>query len=195
LQFLLQNKADVHAVDKSRRSGLHIAALGGKAKALAVLIEAGLQVDMRDSNNCTALHFAVSANQVQTVQVLLSHKADAGAKDWAGRSALHLAAAIGAKGCAALLLASGAAVDVLDDDRCTPLHHAAFNGHAEMVQVAERISFLFVFFKNCSARCCCNKRVILKLWILLIWMLLPSRASKGTKRWLNNCCMMQNIVV
>jgi ankyrin repeat protein len=52
-----------------------------------------------------------------------------------------------------LLLANGAAVDVLDDDRCTPLHHAgskkeflesvlfhlfcssAFNGRVEMVQV------------------------------------------------------------
>ena len=81
LQFLLQTrKVELEAVDKSKRTCLHVAALLGKAKALTVLLEAGLKISLPDANNCTALHLAVTSNQVQTVQVLLSYKADTAAK-------------------------------------------------------------------------------------------------------------------
>lgn len=90
----------------------------------------GLPRPMRLS--VTPLAIAVDGGQREVVESLLNRGADVNAKISFGWTPLHLApnAEIGQ-----LLLAAGAAVDPVDDDGLTPLHHAARRGDTAFVRV------------------------------------------------------------
>jgi ankyrin repeat protein len=84
-----------------------------------------------------ALQAAVSFGQVDEARALLEQQPDAATAAPYGESAslLHEAAAAGHAPIVAMLLAAGAAPDVLDEDGQTALHHAASEGHAECVKL------------------------------------------------------------
>jgi ankyrin repeat protein len=59
---------------------VHLAAGGGHAELVALLIENGADVNARDANGWTPLHLAAAHGSGPLVQVLLAHGADATAR-------------------------------------------------------------------------------------------------------------------
>ena len=69
------------------------------------------------------------------VEVLLHHQADVNARDKYWRTPFHVAAASNSLGCAAALLARLANINITDRAGRSGLHHAAYCGHREMVEL------------------------------------------------------------
>ena len=74
--MLLQNGADVNAVDDSKWTALHLAASGGYVDVAKVLIQNGADVNAVDDRKSTVLHFAALEGQVDVVKVLIQNGAD-----------------------------------------------------------------------------------------------------------------------
>ena len=66
------------------------------------------------------------------MNVLLRHQAEVNARDKNWQTPLHVAAASNALKCAEYIIPLLANVNVSDRAGRTSLHHAAFNGHAEV---------------------------------------------------------------
>ena len=71
----------------------------------------------------------------EVVEVLLHHQADVNARDKYWRTPFHVAAASNSLGCAAALLARLANINITDRAGRSGLHHAAYCGHREMVEL------------------------------------------------------------
>eukprot|EP00039_Didymoeca_costata_P009906 m.132223 g.132223 ORF g.132223 m.132223 type:complete len:1145 (-) comp14642_c1_seq2:276-3710(-) len=134
----------------SRLALLFRAAEAGDLTSLQKLIEAGLasgtpySLSERDeSTGCTVLHIACLAGNSRVVEYLLQHGADLRAYTILHASPLHFAAYKGRDRAAKVLLNHAKKIfsesewspDVRDEHGCTPLHVAASNGHAKMIDV------------------------------------------------------------
>ncbi|KAK4529515.1 hypothetical protein CCYA_CCYA01G0372 [Cyanidiococcus yangmingshanensis] len=62
---------DVNAVDRERRTALHIAAALGLAELVEMLVRAGADVNVQDSQGLTALHMACGYARPTTVRALV----------------------------------------------------------------------------------------------------------------------------
>lgn len=60
-----------HDDGDTKRSLLHYLAMNNVAELLPALVDAGFEVDARDSDRCTALHLAVASNHWESTQVLI----------------------------------------------------------------------------------------------------------------------------
>ncbi|KAG7268230.1 hypothetical protein CRUP_033879 [Coryphaenoides rupestris] len=74
-----------------------------------------------------------SACASEAVRVLIRHSADVNARDKRWQTPLHVAAARDARRCAALLAPLLCSVNVSDRGGRSALHHAALNGHAQLL--------------------------------------------------------------
>lgn len=107
----------------------------GDLEALRSIIDAGLDINCRDSNgNETLLHVAVWKQNFDIVSYLVKHDADIEARDRAGGTPLHSAHWDGAEKVAKLLLDNGANINTIDEKGWTPLHWACWNGQTKMVE-------------------------------------------------------------
>ena len=88
MKVLIQNGADVNAVDKNKLTALHIAAKKGHVDVAKVLIQNGADVNAVDKNKFTALHFAAENGHVDVAKVLIQNGADVNAVD-DRKTALH----------------------------------------------------------------------------------------------------------
>ncbi|KAI0393770.1 hypothetical protein F5Y17DRAFT_287681 [Xylariaceae sp. FL0594] len=104
--FLLENGADVTAVNNRGRTALHLA------------------VESHDKEH-----------REDMVRLLLDHGADPRAKSDGGWTPLHNAAQSGHLAVAALLIEKNADVNAVLFNGMTPLHWAAFNGFEDMVRL------------------------------------------------------------
>ena len=87
---------------------LHLAALSGRAKAAAVLLDHRADVNAADQRGKhTPLHLAAWAGDADLVRLLLARKADPGAKDAMDRTPLDLATERGHGGVISLLKECG----------------------------------------------------------------------------------------
>lgn len=89
---------------------------------VSMLIDRGLDVNLRDDIGSTPLHNAVLAENLETVRLLLGRGADINAKDSMGLTALHKAVAGGRLSAIRLLLDSGADIEAKDAVGRTPMH-------------------------------------------------------------------------
>ena len=69
------------------------------------------------------------------MEVLLQHQADVNARDKYWRTPFHVAAASNSLGCAAALLPRLPNINITDRAGRSGLHHAAYCGHREMVEL------------------------------------------------------------
>lgn len=148
-----------------RNSPLHFSAALGHHEIVALLLESGVDVNLRNARGLTGLMLACQYGHWEVVQILMLFKANIHKKDYLhGGTALHLASLNGHTRCIRLLLAdyvpsipefwnimSGyiefSFSDNLDiyalskvvngraDGGITALHMAALNCHAESVQL------------------------------------------------------------
>nr|XP_053654673.1 putative ankyrin repeat protein RF_0381 [Cherax quadricarinatus] len=111
-----------------------------------MLLDAGADVNCQNDDGWTPLYYAVKNNNVDIVQMLLNKsRCDLSKKgsyyymelehEINSVTALHIAAAEGYDDCVKMLLDAGADVNCQDDDGRTPLHYAAENNNADIVQM------------------------------------------------------------
>lgn len=69
-RILLQNRANVNAVDATHKSVLMMASLNGHTSLVKLLVEKGAKVDLVSTHNKTALDFARSFDHRQIIVLL-----------------------------------------------------------------------------------------------------------------------------
>lgn len=111
-QLLLAGAAVDAAMSANEATPLHLAAGSGHNDILQLLIDAGADIDSRDSCLRTPLHLAAAARRTSTVQLLLSRGASVNAVRRGNWAALHLAACTGSADIVQQLLAAGVDVNV-----------------------------------------------------------------------------------
>merc|ERR1712070_1161279 len=94
VEFILQRKAElkINGADKKGQTALHFCAAGSgensdSARVADMLIEAGVELELRDENLQTALMVAVRHAKELLVESLIKAGADLDAKDSHGRDA------------------------------------------------------------------------------------------------------------
>jgi ankyrin repeat protein len=148
-RVLLARGADVNARDEYGDAPLHLAARHGRVEVARLLVESGADVNARGQSRETPLHAAIKGlfsregleGRLQVARMLLAHGADVNARDGSGRTPLRYAVGsttpidtMVARPMTDLLLAHGAATEVADLERSTPLHEAAFHGDTALVR-------------------------------------------------------------
>jgi ankyrin repeat protein len=106
LKYLLTNKADVNARDKSGYTPLYWAVCN--KDAAEVLLAHGAKVNARDARYRTPLHLAAEQGHKDVAELFLANKAEVNTRDDRGETPLHLAAEQGHKDLVELLLANKA---------------------------------------------------------------------------------------
>jgi ankyrin repeat protein len=110
-------------------TALHWAASAGRDAAVAVLLDAGLEVNARDVMGNTPLLVAADEGHVGVVRVLLERGADIDAINDDGFTALMLAAVSNHTEAIQILVDAGAKIDMNDERGRTVLTWAARHGH------------------------------------------------------------------
>jgi len=140
---LLEHGADVDAQANTKHSTpLHLASYYGGLRVAELLLNRGVNVNVRDKQ-CriplhevlTDLHNSLPDYFVDAVRFLLDHGADLDAKDNNGLTPLHVLSQYGNIKATRLLLEHGARVDALDNDQLSPLHFASRTGNAEVAHL------------------------------------------------------------
>jgi ankyrin repeat protein len=131
---LVLDGADINARDRNRRTALHWAALYGGKGLVAILIDAGAQVDARDYYG-TPCHLAIGRGHKDVVKLLMDAGADVSQLYDEHWTVLHLAATSGNPGMVKFVLRQPVDINVPDSIGNTPVHLAAQFGHGKVVEV------------------------------------------------------------
>jgi ankyrin repeat protein len=143
-QLLLDHGAKFNAKNDQGWTPLHLVSQGTEedsADVVRLLLELGVDVNVRDKNQETPLHFACENGNLETMRLLVDHGAEVNAQNSLGQTPLHQIADglfhhKFPDGCSAqLLLQRGADVNVRNRDQSTPLHLAACRPKLQTVQV------------------------------------------------------------
>jgi len=133
---LLEQGADVNAVDYAGMSSLLIAAGRGDPDLARVLLKGGAKLDLRTKiDEFTALLLAARYGQTELVAMLLDAKDDINVVSKTGRTPLFVAADADHFDTVKLLIERGAKVDKALSTGETPLMAAARNGSAKVVSL------------------------------------------------------------
>lgn len=131
---LAEAGADVNLATEIGNTPLHLAAQFGNAQTITALAEAGADVNAASADGDTPLHSAIHLENTQTIAALVSVGADVNRQDKTFEDApLHLAVRMNKLQAIAALIKSGADVSLTDKNGDTPLHRAAYNGHAQAI--------------------------------------------------------------
>ena len=137
VKFLLDNKADINAVDHGL-SAINRATENGNKEMVELLLDRGANVNDIHSNQSdqyAPLHVAAVYGYKSIAEVLLAHKADVNIKTKSGLTPLHIASEKGFKAFAELLLANRADVAARDNSGATPLYSAIGSGNKPTVEL------------------------------------------------------------
>ena len=125
VQAIIDHGADVNAINKYNKTALLIACMDGKIDAINVLLEAGADTNITETDGHTCLHKAVNANcDEQTVQAIIDHGADVNAINKDNETALLIACMNGQNDAINVLLKAGADTNITETDGHTCLHIA-----------------------------------------------------------------------
>jgi len=108
VQSLINQGNSPNDTDDAGHAGLHLAAIGGNAQIVAILIRAGAQIDLKDPLGDTPLFYAADRDRPDICKLLLDTGASADAQNRSGVTPLMTAARRGNIDIVRLLLAHGA---------------------------------------------------------------------------------------
>ncbi|QYS99418.1 ANK_REP_REGION domain-containing protein [Trichoderma simmonsii] len=121
-----------HESQKARL--LHEAAVGGSREILDLLLQSGIDANLRQ-NGSSALHLAAQNGYEEYVQKLINFGAKVDARDDENRTPLHLAAQQNEDETVKILLGAGSEINAQDDDSITPIYLASEFGAHRVLQV------------------------------------------------------------
>jgi ankyrin repeat protein len=129
-KLLLENGAEVDALDNVNATSLHLACRYGHHDFVSVLIDHGSNVNATNNVGGTALIWAAICGSEKTASLLLKHRADVHSTTKKGSTALHKAVDENSEAVVRLLIQHGADVNALEDDGWrSPLHAATANSN------------------------------------------------------------------
>ena len=132
---LLDCGADVNSTEQfSGESALHAACGRGTLSCIKVLLEHGIDVNIRNQEGMVALHLAAKSGDDEVVKALITNKPALNVQDSTGLSPLLAAIDRDNTSTALLLLQHGADVNFQDSNGMTALHWASARGDLEIVQ-------------------------------------------------------------
>ncbi len=135
IQALLQQRADVNALESDGSTALHYAAHRGDLAAIDLLLKAGAKATVANRYGATALSLAAANGNATVVQRLLAAGADPNTVAPGGETALMTAARAGRTEVVRALIDRGANVNAKESTRNqTALMWAAAEGHVEVVR-------------------------------------------------------------
>nr|XP_029722327.1 transient receptor potential cation channel subfamily A member 1-like isoform X1 [Aedes albopictus] len=142
VEYLVQEGADINALDKENRSPLLLSASRGGWRTVMVLIRLGANISLKDVNSRNVLHLVimnggrldefakeVSCTQSETYLLLLLNE-----KDETGCSPLHYASREGHIRSLENLIRLGACINLKNNNNESPLHFAARYGRYNTVR-------------------------------------------------------------
>uniref|UniRef100_A0ACD5WR18 Uncharacterized protein n=1 Tax=Avena sativa TaxID=4498 RepID=A0ACD5WR18_AVESA len=106
--------------NESELGDIHVSAREGAIDDVKKHLAAGVQVNIRDSEERTPLHWAVDRGHLNAVEVLVNSNADVNAQDNEGQTALHYAVLCEREDIAELLVKHQADLQIKDADGNTP---------------------------------------------------------------------------
>ncbi|MEZ5357377.1 MAG: ankyrin repeat domain-containing protein [Candidatus Zixiibacteriota bacterium] len=127
-KYLIQNGADLLAVDNDGDTPLHYAAFSGYPDCIRLLVEKGTPVDVLNTNKSTPLHYAAMRGKPEAAAVLLDLGADINRQNYDGETPVFIAAAIKNADMIKLLVERGADLEVANNYGRTPLLNTAREG-------------------------------------------------------------------
>jgi ankyrin repeat protein len=117
-------------------TALHMAVTSGNTNMVAVLLDAGADVNAKGDSNVTPLHLAAFSGNAQIAEALLKAHADVNAVGYRHNDTpLHVAALHGHASVVKLLLAHGADASAVDMLHKTPLQLAQENQKTNVIAV------------------------------------------------------------
>jgi ankyrin repeat protein len=132
--WLLNQGADIEAVDEQNNTPLLAGAHRGRAWNVKDLVDAGANVAHRNVYGRSALDLAINSGDIETVLILIQTECSLDASQEAkGITPLHRAAKKGFVEIAKALIDAGARVNAVAADGMTPLHYAAYSDNPEMI--------------------------------------------------------------
>lgn len=147
VMLLLEKGADIHTrsnhestghkfaiIFKSMETPLHVAAWNGHKEVCKILIDKGIDKNIKDAVGETPLYNAALRGHYSVTKFLLEQKAAKNAKTMNDSSPLHAAAAEGHNDIVDLLFDKGIDIDVADMHGITPLYSAARAGRLSTVK-------------------------------------------------------------
>lgn len=117
------------------KSLMEAARIGDKATVQNLLLEKGVDPNLKDEDNWTPLHWAAWKGHDAVAKLLLETGADLNFKDNSNRTPLHWATRNRHEAVVKLLLEKGAKLNFKGEDKWAPLHWAAWNGHEALVKL------------------------------------------------------------
>ena len=132
LRSYLKNKVPVNDCDEYNMTLLHHAVHGGQEEIVNMLVDAGADCDLKDSEGWTAVHTASDKGNGNIIKKLIVGGGDVSSKDNYKRTPLHLSSMNGHTECVGILLEEGASAGVKSVVGMTALLYAASNGHVEV---------------------------------------------------------------
>lgn len=106
--------------NESELGDIHVSAREGAIDDVKKHLAAGVEVNIRDSEERTPLHWAVDRGHLSAVEVLVNSNADVNAQDNEGQTALHYAVLCEREDIAELLVKHHADLQIKDGDGNTP---------------------------------------------------------------------------
>lgn len=107
----------------------------GDTKRIQELINAGADVNVKDSRNTPLLHSAVENENFETVKLLIEASIDINSKDNMNLTALIYALISKQTDIAKYLIEYGADVNIKDDEGKTPLHYAIIEDDIDIINL------------------------------------------------------------
>jgi len=143
VRYLLEHGADVDTEANTKHSTpVHLASFHGGFKVAKLLLDHGVDINVRDKKGRTPLHKSLidledgmADYYIDAVWSLLEHGADVNALDNNHLTPLHVVLEYGNIKATRVLLEHGADVHVLDADDSTLLHFASESGNAEAARL------------------------------------------------------------
>ncbi|XP_068220336.1 uncharacterized protein [Palaemon carinicauda] len=123
-KLLVDDGAEINVrLDKTMAAPFHYAAEYNNVEVLQILLNKGVDINIKSSDNMNALHFASSQGSIEALEYLLKEGADINAQTRQfGWSPLHISVSNNLLGATQILLDNKAFINIKDHMGLTPLH-------------------------------------------------------------------------